>query len=141
MTFEPVSFTDVTTSGLESSPVAEALAGLRANEARYFSNKYKRTFTVAPACEAPKALAWVEEILESERGIVPSSPALEVSINEVDCISWVHVFYESGLAVNVLWTLDDGGQARRGLQALGRNGRACRTLSLQVRPPEVEARR
>lgn len=27
--------------GLESSPVAESLAGLRANEARYFWNKYK----------------------------------------------------------------------------------------------------
>ncbi|MHB8235582.1 MAG: phage tail protein, partial [Solirubrobacteraceae bacterium] len=30
-----VDFTDVSTSGLESSPVADALAGLRANEARY----------------------------------------------------------------------------------------------------------
>ncbi|WP_174521224.1 hypothetical protein [Brevibacterium epidermidis] len=37
MPFEAVSFTEVTTEGLESSPVAEALASLRANEARYFS--------------------------------------------------------------------------------------------------------
>lgn len=56
MTFQPVSFTDVTAEGLESSPVAEALAGLRANEARYFSNKYKHTFTVAPAAEAKETL-------------------------------------------------------------------------------------
>lgn len=36
-----VNFKEVETVGLESSPVAEALAGLRANEARYFWNKYK----------------------------------------------------------------------------------------------------
>ena len=40
--------------GLESSPVAEALAGLRANEARYFMNKYKHKFTVVPANEAKR---------------------------------------------------------------------------------------
>lgn len=33
---QAVSYTEVSTEGLESSPVAEALAGLRANEARYF---------------------------------------------------------------------------------------------------------
>jgi hypothetical protein len=31
-----VDFREVSTAGLESSPHAEALAGLRANEARYF---------------------------------------------------------------------------------------------------------
>lgn len=35
-----VDFKEVTTSGLESSPVATALAGLRANEARYYWNKF-----------------------------------------------------------------------------------------------------
>ncbi|MFI8454649.1 hypothetical protein [Kitasatospora sp. NPDC085464] len=35
-----VDFETVWTVGLESSPVAAALAGLRANEARYFKNKY-----------------------------------------------------------------------------------------------------
>ena len=35
-----VDFSTVSTIGLESSPVAAALAGLRANEARYFKNKY-----------------------------------------------------------------------------------------------------
>ena len=89
MPFEAVSFTEVTTEGLESSPVAEALASLRANEARYFSNKYKHTFTVTPAAEAQDVLRWVEEILESGREIVPTSPALEVSINDVDGVYWV----------------------------------------------------
>lgn len=116
MTAQPVSFTDVTTEGLESSPVAPALAGLRANEARYFSTKYKHTFTVLPAAEAPATLAWVEEILRSERDMVISSPALEVSVNDVDGIHWVHVFYASGLALNVLWTVADGGKRAVGLK-------------------------
>ena len=89
MPFEAVSFTEVSTEGLESSPVAEALAGLRANEARYFSDKYKHTFTVAPAAEAQDVLDWVEEILVSEHEIVPTSPALEISINDIDGIYWV----------------------------------------------------
>ena len=42
-----VDFKNVTTVGLESSPIAEALAGLHANEARYFMNKYKNEFTVS----------------------------------------------------------------------------------------------
>lgn len=112
----PVSFTDVTSEGLESSPVESALAGLRANEARYFSTKYSHTFTTMPAAEAPEILAWVEEILGSEREIEPSSPALEVGINEVDGIFWAHVFYESGLSLNVLWTREDGGKRAVGFK-------------------------
>lgn len=111
-----VSFTEVSDAGLESSPVAEALAGLRANEARYFSNKYKHTFTVFPAAEQPDVLEWVEEILRSERDITIAAPALEVSINEVDGIFWVHVFYESGLALNVLWTREDSGKRAVGIK-------------------------
>ena len=140
MPFEAVSFTEVSTEGLESSPVAEALAGLRANEARYFSDKYKHTFTVAPAAEAQDVLDWVEEILVSEREIVPTSPALEISINDIDGIYWVHVFYQSGLAINVLWTLADGGKRRR-FQTLGGHGRAARAVGVQVRPSEVETGR
>jgi hypothetical protein len=49
-----VDFTTVSTTRLESSPVADALAGLRANEARYFKNKYDHTFTVVPADERPR---------------------------------------------------------------------------------------
>ena len=40
---EVVDFENVSAAGLESSPVADALAGLRANEARYFMNKYKHS--------------------------------------------------------------------------------------------------
>jgi len=68
-----VDFTDVSTVGLESSPHAEALAGLRANEARYFKNKYDHVFVVEPAKVAKDAVEWVHEILEQERGIGPYS--------------------------------------------------------------------
>lgn len=40
-----VDFKEVSTQGLETSPHKEALAGLRANEARYFMNKYNHEFT------------------------------------------------------------------------------------------------
>lgn len=97
-----VDFKDVSTVGLESSPVSDALAGLRANEARYFKNKYDVTFTVQPAAEAPHLVEWVSSILDEERGIVIESTPLEVAAVEVDDVFWVHVFYESGLAINVL---------------------------------------
>jgi hypothetical protein len=101
MSYE-VDFVNVSTVGLESSPVASALAGLRANEARYFKNKYDHVFTVEPAAEAKETVDWVHRILEEERGIVIASPALEATAFEVEGIRWTYVFYESGLSVNVL---------------------------------------
>ena len=52
-----VDFSTVSTVGLESSPVAAALTGLRANEARYFTNKNDHVFTVEPARDAQATLA------------------------------------------------------------------------------------
>ncbi len=111
-----IDFVNVSTAGLESSPVADALAGLRANEARYFKNKYDHTFTTVPAAEAPAVLAWVAGILKDERGIVIASLPLEVSVADVDGIDWVHVFYESGLGVNVLYTREDKGKRAVGFK-------------------------
>jgi hypothetical protein len=110
-----VDFVDVSTTGLESSPVVDALAGLRANEARYFKNKYDHTFTVVPAAEATATIAWVNDVL-SEREISIASPALEVTQFEVEGIKWTYVFYESGLSINVLWTLEDGGKRAVGFK-------------------------
>lgn len=103
-----IDFVNVSTEGLERSPVVEALAGLRANEARYFKNKYDHTFTTYPADspEGKPLVAYVTRILKEERDITVASPALEATEALVDNIRWTHVFYESGLAVNVLWTLD-----------------------------------
>ena len=102
-----VDFNTVSTVGLESSPVAAALAGLRANEARYFKNKYGHVFTTEPSNEAKATIDWVHRILKEERDIVISSRALEATEIHVENIRWVYVFYESGLSINVLYTVDD----------------------------------
>ena len=102
-----VDFENVSTAGLETSPVAEALAGLRAHEARYFMNKYHHAFTVVPAGESQHTLDYVNRILKEERGIEIASKPLETSRFKVDNIDWTYVFYESGLSINVLYTLDD----------------------------------
>ena len=111
-----VDFQHVSTDGLESSPVAPALAGLRANEARYFKNKYDVDFATRPAGDAQQLVDYVSRVLAEERGIVIGSPALEATEVEVDGIRWTHVFYESGLAVNVLYTLADGGKRAVGFK-------------------------
>ena len=111
-----VDFTDVSQVGLESSPVAEALAGLRANEARYFKNKYSHTFTVEPAAEASEVVAWVHRILEEERNIVIASRPLEATAFEVDGIRMAYVFYESGLSINVMYTIAAKGKRAVGLK-------------------------
>lgn len=102
-----IDFRNVSTAGLESSPVAAALAGLRANEARYFMNKYQAPFLVSAAQESRETVDWVHKILKDERGIEISSRPLQTAVLDVENIHWVHVFYESGLAINVLYTRDN----------------------------------
>ena len=111
-----VDFTTVSTVGLESSPVAAALAGLRANEARYSKNKYDVDFTVEPASNAKTTIDRVQRILEEERGIVISSRPLEATTLNIENIRWDYVFYESGLSINVLYTLDDAGKRAVGFK-------------------------
>lgn len=102
-----VDFHTVSTVGLDSSPVAAALAGLRAHEARYFKNKYDHIYTVQPAGEAKATIDWVHRILKDERDIVISSRPLEVSDFQVENVRWPHVFYETGLSINVAYAIDD----------------------------------
>jgi hypothetical protein len=111
-----VDFKTVSTTGLEASPVADALAGLRANEARYFHNKYGHTFTVYPAAEARDTIDWVTRILKEERDIVIESPPLEATEFQVENIRWAYVFYQSGLSINALYTLDDDGKRAVGFK-------------------------
>ncbi|MFM5952185.1 MAG: phage tail protein [Micrococcales bacterium] len=110
-----VDFVNVSTQGLESSPFANQLAGLRANEARYFHNKYKADFVVRPAAEAQDLIDYVSKVL-LERDIVISSKPLEATELLVDGIRWTYVFYESGLAINVLYTLADAGKRAVGFK-------------------------
>lgn len=102
-----VDFKNVSTVGLETSPVAEALAGLRANEARYYMNKYKHEFTVVPVSESQETLDFVSRILKEERNIEFTAKPLETSRFQVENIKMAYVFYEDGLAVNVMYAIDD----------------------------------
>lgn len=111
-----VDFTTVSTVGLESSPVADALAGLRANEARYFKNKYDHDFVVESAADAPETIAWIHKILKDERDLVIESTPLEATEFEADGIRFAYVFYESGLSINVMYGLAEGGKRAVGFK-------------------------
>jgi hypothetical protein len=102
-----IDFENVSVAGLESSPVSKSLAGLRANESRYFKNKYNHNFTVSPAAKSKDILDYVNNILQKERNIKISSKPLETSEFVVDGIKWTYVLYESGLSINVMYTLND----------------------------------
>ncbi|MFJ5859938.1 phage tail protein [Pseudarthrobacter sp. NPDC092439] len=111
-----VDFRDVSTTGLESSPVADALAGLRANESRYYKNKYNHDFAVSPAAEVPGTVERVARILREERDIAISSRPLEASTFEVDGLRMDYVFYESGLSINVMYSITEGGKRAVGFK-------------------------
>jgi hypothetical protein len=102
-----VDYENVSTVGLESSPVAGALSGLRANEARYYMNKYKHKFTVEAARVSKDAIEYVNRILKEERDIVLTARPLETARFQVENIKLTYIFYDSGLVVNVLYTIDE----------------------------------
>ena len=111
-----VDFNTVSTDGLESSPVAAGLAGLRAHEARDFKNKHDHVFRVEPASNAETTIDRVHRILKEERDIVISSRPLEATEFQVENIRIVYVFYESGLSINVIYTVDDPGKRAVGFK-------------------------
>jgi hypothetical protein len=100
-----INFVTVSTDGLESSPVVDTLAGLRANEARYFMNKYTHEFVTVPAADAPEIVERITLILR-ERDIEIASTPLEVTDFVVEGTRMSYVFFESGLVVNVMYTLE-----------------------------------
>jgi hypothetical protein len=103
-----VDFKDVSTEGFESSPVAQALAGLRANEARYLKNKFDHDLVLEDASDADGVIAWVHNILAEERDLHIASRPLQACVFEADGAKRAYVFYESGLSINVLYGLADG---------------------------------
>ena len=111
-----VDFKHVSTAGLESCPHAAALAGLRANEARYYMNHYNHAFTVVPASESQETLAYVNRILREERDIEFAARPLETSQFEVENFIMTYVFYEDGLAINVMYSQDDPKKRAVGLK-------------------------
>ena len=111
-----VDFVEVSTVGLETSPVADAAAGLRANEARYYKNKYDHVFTTELASDAKAIVDHVADILKSERDIVIASRPLEATTFEVEGLRMSYVFYESGLSINVMYAIADGGKRAVGFK-------------------------
>jgi len=102
-----IDFENVSLAGLESSPVSKTLAGLRANESRYFKNKYNHDFSVRPATNSKDLVDYINNILLIERDIKISSKPLETSEFVVSGIKWTYVFYESGLSINIMYSLND----------------------------------
>jgi hypothetical protein len=102
-----VNYTEVSQEGLASSPVAQALAGLRANEARYYKNKYNVDFTVRNAAEDEETVAYVHRILQDERGITIGSEPLQTSCFKIESLRMAYVFYKSGLVINVMYDEQD----------------------------------
>jgi hypothetical protein len=111
-----VDFSSVSTAGLESSPVAPALAGLRANEARYYKNKYDHDFAVESADNASETIEWVHRILREERDLVIAARPLEATGFQVANLRMAYVFYESGLSVNVMYTIDNASKRAVGFK-------------------------
>ena len=90
--------------------------GCGRNEARYFKNKYDHVFTVEPASDAEATIDWVHRILKEERDIVIASRPLEATAFQVENIRMAYVFYESGLSINVMYTVDDAGKRAVGFK-------------------------
>lgn len=101
-----VDFKEVSTVGLEDSTYPQALAGLRANEARYFWNKYKHEFVTIPAKQDLETIGRVNQILQ-ERDLKFEYEPLEVSRFQVNNIDWSYIFYQNGLSINVMYDLEN----------------------------------
>ena len=70
-------------------------------------NKYKHEFTVVPASESQETLEYVNRILKEERHLEFAAKPLETSRFQVENIQFAYVFYENGLGLNVMYTVDD----------------------------------
>ena len=62
---------------------------------------------VVPADESQETIDYVNRVLKQERGLSFAARPLETSRLRVENIDWTFVFYEDGLEVNVLYTVDD----------------------------------
>jgi hypothetical protein len=83
---------------------------------RYYRTKYDHSFAVSPANDAQDVVDRVSRILEEERDIVIASPPLEATEFEVDGLRMSYVFYQSGLAINVMYSIQDGGKRAVGFK-------------------------
>ena len=62
---------------------------------------------VEAATDSKETLDYVNRVLKEERDIELDSKPLETSRFQVENIKFAYVIYESGLVVNVMYTVDD----------------------------------
>ena len=79
-------------------------------------NKYKHAFTVEAADESLEALNYAKRILKEERNIEFAAKPLQTSKFQVENIQFTYVFYEDGLSINVMYTVDDAKKRAVGLK-------------------------
>ena len=68
-----------------------------------------------PAGDARTAIDWVHRILRKNGHLISSRP-LEATAFQVENIRMAYVFYESGLSVNVMYTIDAPGKRAVGFK-------------------------
>jgi hypothetical protein len=66
--------------------------------------------------DAKTTIDWVHRILKDERDIVISSRPLEATAFQVENIRIAYVFYESGLSINVMYTIEDANKRAVGFK-------------------------
>lgn len=77
---------------------------------------YDHTFTVEPASEATATVDWVSRILREDRDITIAATPLQATEFIVAGIRFAYVFYESGLAINVMYGLEEGSKRAVGFK-------------------------
>ena len=105
------------------------------------SEQYDVDFVVTPASSTDR-VDYVAHILENRRDLVIAAKPLETAEVEVDGIRWTHVFYEDGLAINVLYTLADAGKRAVGFKlsdGMDVPAEARRSPSSRARSPSSPA--
>ena len=86
-----------------------------------------------------KIVEWVHRILKEERDIVIASPPLEATTVEVKNIRWPYIFYENGLSINVVYTLDNPKKRAVGFKLSEGMEVPAQLGSFKFTAPEVEA--
>ena len=111
-----VDFTHVSTTGLESSPVAPRARRLTGQRGPLLQEQVRPRLDVG-ASERGAVDHRVGEP-DSQGGTGPRHlvPPLEATAFQVENIRMAYVFYQSGLSINVMYTIDDAGKRAVGLK-------------------------
>ena len=60
-----------------------------------------------PATSSKPIIDWVHHILKRERDIEIASRPLEATAFQVENLRMAYIFYQSGLSINVMYSIDD----------------------------------